>query len=37
MADSAEELAALKAGFAGRNKLRFSHGDSLRGKMLLLF
>jgi hypothetical protein len=37
VADGAEELAALEAGFAGRNKLRFSHGDSRRGKMLLLF
>jgi len=36
-ADGPEELAALKAGFAGRNTLRFRHGDSRRGKMLLLF
>jgi hypothetical protein len=37
MADGAEELATLKSGFAGGNRLRFSHGNSLRGKMLLLF
>jgi hypothetical protein len=37
VADSPEELAALKAGFAGGNKLRFRHGDARRGKMLLLF
>jgi hypothetical protein len=37
MADGAEKLAALEAGFAGGNRSRFSHGDSGRGKMLLLF
>jgi hypothetical protein len=37
MADSTEELPALKAGFAGGYESRFSHGDSGRGKMLLLF
>jgi hypothetical protein len=37
MADRAEKLTALKAGFAMRNELRFRHGDSGRGKMLLLF
>ena len=37
MADRAEELAALEAGFAIWNELRTRHGNSLRGKMLLLF
>ena len=37
MADSAEELATLKSGFADGNRLRFSHEDSWRGKRLLLF
>ena len=37
VADGPEELAALKAGFTAWNKLRFTHGDSLRRKMLLLF
>jgi hypothetical protein len=37
MADRAKELAALKAGFAGGNRLRFSHEDTWRGTMLLLF
>jgi hypothetical protein len=37
VADGAEELPALQAGFAVWNRLHFSHGDSDRGKMLLLF
>jgi hypothetical protein len=37
MADGAKELPALKARFAAGNESRFSHGDSARGKMLLLF
>jgi hypothetical protein len=37
MADGAKELAALEARFAVGYKSRFSHGDSGRGKMLLLF
>jgi hypothetical protein len=37
VADGAEELPALEAGFAGAYESRFSHRDSGRGKMLLLF
>jgi hypothetical protein len=36
VADGAEELPALEARFGG-DESRFSHGDSGRGKMLLLF
>jgi hypothetical protein len=37
MSNGTEELAALEAGFAIWNELRTRHGNSLRGKMLLLF
>jgi hypothetical protein len=37
VADGAEELPALQARFAVWNRFHFSHGDSERGNMLLLF
>lgn len=37
VANGAKELSALKAGFAAGYESRFSHGNSRRGEMLLLF